>query len=68
MKLVWKLGRARQGVGLLVVLAGVLMSVDAGMRDEGFESQRMELMGLALGGGLFLAGWVVTRSVGGGQG
>lgn len=66
MKAVWKLGRAMQGIGLIVVLVGVLMSVDAGMRDEGFESQRMELLGLGLGGGLFLAGWVVTRSAAGG--
>jgi len=66
MRLVWKLGRAMQGIGLIVVLGGVLMSVDAGMRDEGLKSQRAELMGLALGGGLFLAGWVVTNATGGG--
>jgi len=67
MRLVWQLGRAMQGIGLLVVLVGVLMSVDLGMRDEGLESQRMELIGLGLGGGLFLAGLVVTRTVGGGE-
>lgn len=67
MRLVWQAGRALQGIGLLVVLVGVLMSVDAGMRDQSLESQRMELTGLALGGGLFLAGWVVTRAVGGGD-
>ena len=66
MKLVWQLGRALQGIGLLVVLVGVLMSVDAGMQDESLKSQRMELVGLGLGGGLFLAGWAVTRAVGGG--
>lgn len=66
MKLAWKLGRLMQGLGLIVTLVGVLMSVDAGMRDQGLESQRMELMGLLLGGGLFIAGWVVTRSTGGG--
>ena len=68
MKWIWKLGRILQGLGLIVILGGVLMSVDAGMRDEGLSSQRMEMYGLALGGGLFLAGWVVTRTVGGGEG
>lgn len=66
MKFVWQLGRLMQATGLIVVLVGVLMSVDAGMRDQSLESQRMELMGLLLGGGLFIAGWVVTRSTGGG--
>ncbi len=67
MKLVWQIGRLMQGIGLVVVLAGVLMSVDAGMQDESLKSQRMELMGLLLGGGLFIAGWVVTRTTSGGS-
>lgn len=65
--LAWRLGRILQGVGLLVILVGVLMSVDAGMSDESLESQRIELMGLTIGGAMFLAGWVLTRAVSRGE-
>lgn len=63
--LVWRLAKALQAVGLIAVLVGLLLSVDAGMRDESLESQRMELLGLMLGGGVFVAGWVLERAVGG---
>ena len=64
---VWRLGRILQSVGLIVILVGVMMSVDAGMSDESLKSQRIELMGLMIGGGLFLAGWVLTKSISGGE-
>ncbi len=65
--LAWRLGRILQSIGLIVILVGVLMSVDAGMGDESLKSQRIELMGLMVGGGMFLAGWVLTKSVSGGE-
>ncbi len=61
----WRLGKVLQGIGLVIVLVGLLVSVETGMRDEGLTSQRVEFYGLILGGGLFMAGWLLQRSVGG---
>jgi hypothetical protein len=61
-QVIWKLAKFLQGAGLLVVLIGVVISIDTGMDDEGLTSMRAETLGLALGGGLFLAGWVLERA------
>lgn len=60
----WSLAKGLEGVGLLVVLVGLVMSVDAGMRDQGLESMRSETLGLVLGGALFLVGWLMERAIG----
>jgi hypothetical protein len=60
--LIWRLAKFLQATGLLVVLVGVVISIDTGMDDDGLTSMRAETLGLALGGGLFLAGWVLERA------
>ncbi|MFT5285277.1 MAG: hypothetical protein ACI8TQ_001439 [Planctomycetota bacterium] len=49
---------------MLLVLVGLLMSIDMGMEDEGLKSMKYEGLGLAWGGGIFFAGWLLERSLG----
>ena len=61
----WSLAKFLEGLGMVIVLVGVLMSIDMGMQDEGLKSMRYEGLGLAYGGGLFFVGWLLERSMGG---
>lgn len=61
----WQVGKALEGVGLVVVLVGLLISVQVGMRDEGLKSMTYEAWGLAGGGGLFFVGLLLERMSGG---
>jgi hypothetical protein len=45
-----------EGVGLVVILVGVAISVGLGFEEEGLASMRAEFEGLAAGGALFLVG------------
>lgn len=59
------LAKGLEGLGMVVVLGGVLLSMKLGIGEEqGFESMKAESYGLAIGGGLFLAGWLLERSIG----
>jgi hypothetical protein len=60
----WWLAKGLEGVGMLVVLVGVFMSISLGLEDEGLSSMAAERKGLVWGGGLFLAGWVLERRLG----
>ena len=64
---VWRFAKVLQGLGLVVVLVGLVISVETGMRDEGLSSMRAETLGLAIGGGLFLLGWILERATCGGE-
>lgn len=54
-----------EGLGLLVILAGVMLSVQLGMQDDSMESMTSEAYGLAIGAVLFGIGYTIERSVGG---
>jgi len=60
----WYLAKGLEGIGLLAVLWGLVVSVSLGMDDEGLESMKAEGYGLAIGGVLFLAGWAIERGIG----
>lgn len=60
----WYLAKALEGLGMVVVLVGVVLSIQLGMKDEGLESMRYEGTSLAIGGGLFMLGWWLERSLG----
>lgn len=60
----WWLAKAMEGVGMLVVLVGVFLSISLGLEDEGLSSMAAEMKGLMCGGGLFLAGWLLERGLG----
>ena len=60
----WYLAKALEGIGMLLVLVGLLMSIDLGMKDQGLESMAYEGKGLLYGGGLFVLGWLLERGIG----
>ncbi len=60
----WWLAKALEGVGMLVVLVGVFMSMSLGFEDQGLSSMAAEMKGLIWGGGLFLAGWLLEKRLG----
>ena len=61
----WYLGKALEGLGMVVVLVGVVVSIQLGLDEEGLASMRYEGTALALGGGLFLLGWLCERAASG---
>jgi uncharacterized membrane protein len=63
-KHLWYLAKTLEALGMILVLVGLVMSIDLGMRDEGLASMAYEGKGLLLGGGLFVVGWLLERSVG----
>ena len=60
----WLVAKLLQGAGLVVVLAGLFISMRLGFQEEGLSSMRAEFQGLALGGGLFFLGWLLERRSG----
>jgi|GEM_PF-1236897 len=66
-KMLWKVGKLLEGVGLVVVLAGVMLSIHLGLQEEGLKSMGAEFQGLGIGGGLFLAGYLLERWGGRGE-
>ena len=58
------LAKLLEGAGLVVILLGVLFSMGLGFQDRGLESMQIEFRGLAIGIGLFAAGWLIERSLG----
>jgi len=61
---IWTVAKVLQGLGLVLVLVGLVLSVQLGMQDEGMESMRFELYGLVGGGLMFAVGVLLERSVG----
>lgn len=60
----WWIAKSLQGIGMVVVLVGVFWSISLGLEERGLASMQFEMKGLALGGGLFLAGWLLERAAG----
>lgn len=61
---VYYLAKSLEGVGLVVILAGVLLSINLGYADEGLESMKAESYGLAIGGLMFGIGILIERKLG----
>jgi len=60
----WFLAKALEGVGMVLVLVGLMMSIGLGLDGEGLKAQSYEGYGLAIGGGLFILGWIMERVLG----
>ena len=60
----WYVAKGLEGIGLLLVLAGLLMSIQLGMDEQALDSMAYEGKGLLFGGGLFFVGWLLERSLG----
>lgn len=60
----WWVAKALEGVGMVIVLVGVFISMSEGFQGRGLESMAYEFQGLALGGALFVAGVLLERRIG----
>jgi len=60
----WWTAKALEGLGMVLVLVGVFMSISLGLEDDGLSSMAIEMKGLALGGGLFVLGFWIERRIG----
>ena len=64
MRGLWVLAKGLEGLGLVVVLVGLVTSIQLGMRDEGLQSMKYESYALVGGGAVFLVGWLLERRIG----
>lgn len=62
---VWALAKTLEMAGLIIVLVGLLMSINLGIGEKGLASMTTEFQGLGVGGGLFLLGYLLERASGG---
>lgn len=60
----WYVAKALEGVGMVIVLVGVIVSIQLGMGEEGLKSMQYEMRALMVGGALFLAGWFLESRIG----
>jgi hypothetical protein len=60
----WILAKALEALGMIVVLVGLVLSVELGFQDEGMTSQYAELVALLCGVLLFGVGFVIERVTG----
>lgn len=60
----WWLAKVLEGVGMVIVIVGVFVSMSLGLEDESLKSMAVEMKGLMIGGVLFFAGWLIERRLG----
>ncbi len=61
----WWLAKALEGVGLVLVLVGLSMSMKLGfVEQKPLESMVFEMRGLIAGGLLFALGYLIERRIG----
>lgn len=60
----WMLAKALEGLGMVIILVGLVLSVELGFRDEGMTSQYAELIALLVGMVLFGIGFLIERLTG----
>lgn len=60
-KQVFWAGKALEGIGLVVILVGVVISIQLGMNEEGLASMKYEGTALLAGGACFAVGWLLER-------
>jgi hypothetical protein len=64
MRSLWLLAKALEGLGMVVVLVGLVLSVQLGFQDEGLKSMKYEGYALLAGGAIFLLGMLIERRIG----
>jgi hypothetical protein len=60
----WLLAKGLEGLGMVIVLVGLVLSIQVGFRDEGLKSMKYESYALVAGGAIFLAGLLLERKIG----
>ena len=64
MRWMWIVAKGLEGVGMVVVLVGLVTSIQLGFKDEGLASMKYESYALVGGGAIFLAGMLLERRIG----
>lgn len=64
MRWLWLLAKGLEGLGMVVVLVGLVLSVRLGFQDEGLKSMQYESYALVGGGAIFLVGMLLERRLG----
>lgn len=62
-RVLWWIAKTLEGVGMLIVLVGVFISMNLGFGDEGLASMAAEFQGLMWGGGMFVVGLALERLI-----
>jgi len=64
MRILWLVAKGLEGLGMVVVLVGLVTSIQLGFHDEGLKSMKYESYALVGGGAIFLAGMILERRIG----
>jgi len=64
MRALWLVAKGLEGLGLVIVLVGLVTSIQLGFQEEGLASMKYESYALLAGGVIFLAGMLLERRIG----
>lgn len=64
MRWMWLLAKGLEGLGMVVVLVGLVTSIQLGFQEEGLKSMKYESYALLVGGAIFLVGLLLERRIG----
>jgi len=64
MRSLWILAKALEGLGMVVVLVGLVLSIQLGFQDDGLKSMKYESYALVAGGAIFVLGMLLERRLG----
>lgn len=64
MRYLWLLAKGLEGLGMVIVLVGLVLSIQLGFQDEGLKSMKYESYALLAGGAIFLAGMLLEKRIG----
>jgi hypothetical protein len=60
----WLIAKGLEGLGMVVVLVGLVTSIQLGFQEEGLKSMKYESYALLAGGAIFLLGMGIERRIG----
>ena len=64
MRALWLVAKGLEGLGMVVVLVGLVTSIQLGFQEEGLQSMKYESYALLGGGAIFLVGLLLERRIG----
>ncbi len=64
MRYLWLLAKGLEGLGMVVVLVGLVLSIQLGFQDDGLKSMKYESYALVGGGAIFVVGLLLERRIG----
>lgn len=64
MRFWWLVAKGLEGLGMVVVLVGLVTSIQLGFQEEGLKSMKYESYALVAGGAIFLVGLMLERRIG----